>query len=333
MNIVFNTNYKGNPTETCFHELGGKFKEIGHNVVYDDWNNYQKYDIAFFIGNDSEVRKVKKINPKALTGILSPYLDEKKHREESKLADFLLVDSIEMRETFLKYNKNILIYYMFPEIKNVVRDHEEKDKIIIGYHGNKTHLSCMDYLSKALDDLAEKYNIEFWAIYNIKRYGKWKKNLPKKCQVKHIQWSKEDYCEYLLQCDIGIMSAKTPINVNFGRLATRLVSSFLQNWPRYYKADYLIRFKHSTNPSRIYAFSQLSIPVVADFMPSCCQVIQDGYSGFLVYSREGWFNALEKLIIKPELRNQMSQNLKNSINNNCSPKINFNKVLEYVQKK
>jgi len=333
MNIVFNTNYKGNPTETCFHELGEKFRKIGHNVVYNDWDNYQKYDISFFIGNDSQVRKVKKINPKALAVILSPYLDEKKHREESKSADFLLVDSIEMRETFLKYNKNIFIYQMFPKIKSLVRNHEKKDKIIISYHGNKTHLSCMDYLSKALDDLTEKYNIEFWAIYNVKRYGKWKKNLPKKCQVRHIQWSKDDYCQYLSQSDIGVVPSKTPINVSLGRLTTRRITSFLKNWPRYYREDYLIRFKHPTNSSRIYAFSQLGIPVVADFMPSCCQVIEDNHSGFLVYSREGWFNALEKLIISSESRNQMSKNLKEYIDNNCSPDINFNRVLEYVQKK
>lgn len=331
MNIAVNTNYKGNTTETCFHNLGKKFAGIGHNVVYNDWNNYKKYEMVFFIGNDSEVEKVKKINPQALTGILAPYLAEKRHQKEAGLADFLLVDSIEMREIFLKYNKNIIIYYIFAEIDGAIRNHLAKDKIIIGYHGNRVHLNCMDYLSKSLDDLAEKYNLEFRAIYNIKRYGKWKKNLPRKCPVKHVQWLKEDFRQHLMQSDIGVIPARVPISLNLGRLATRVISSFFQNWPKYYNTDYLLRFKHSTNPGRVYPFSQLGVPVVADFMPSYCQIIEDGKSGFLVHSREGWRHALEKLIIDPDLRNKMSSNLRNFINNNCSPEINFNNLLKFIE--
>lgn len=330
MNIVINTNYKKNTTETCLHEMGKKFTQKGYNVVYNDWGNYQNYELVFFVGYDSEVEKVKKINPQALTGIMCPYLVEKRYRKESKLADFLLVDSIEMRETFLKYNKNIIIYYMFPEVEEVVHNHVAKEKIIIGYHGNKTHLDCMDNFSDTLDKLAAKYNIEFWALYNIKRYGKWKKNLPKKCPIKHIQWLKEDYCKHLMQCDIGLIPAKIPINLTWGKFTTRLISSFARNWPRYSKTNYLLRFKHPTNPGRVYAFSQLGIPVVADFMPSYCQVIQDGKSGFLVGTKEGCYNALEKLIKSPKLRNKMSKNLKEFIDNNCSPEINFKKVIKAI---
>ena len=286
--------------------------------------------MAFFVGNDSETRKAKNENPKILAGILSPYLDEKRHRDESAFADFLLVDSIEMREIFLRYNKNIFIYYLFSEIKEVVRSHAAKEKIIIGYHGNKTHLSCMEDLSKALDDLAEKYTIEFWAIYNVKRYGKWIKNVPQKCKVNHIQWLKEDLTDNLAYCDIGVVPARIPINVNIARFTTRIFSSFFRNWPRYYREDYLMRFKHATNPGRIYPFCQMHIPVVADFLPSNCQMIKDGESGFLVWSKEGWYHALEKLIQSAELRNSMSKNLKNYIDNNCSPEINFNKFLNFI---
>ena len=331
MRVAVNTNYKGNATEACLHDLAEKFAKAEYDVSYNNWDNYQDYDLVIFVGNDSEARKAKQINPKILTGILCPYLDEKRHREESKAADFLLVDSLEMREVFLKYNKNIIVYYIFPETEETARNHIAKDKIIINYHGNKTHLSCMDNLSKALDELALKHNIEFRAIYNIKRYGKWKKNLPKRCPVRHIQWLKEDFRQNLMQSDIGVIPAKVPINLSLGRITTRLISSFFYNWPRYYREDYLLRFKHATNPGRVYVFSQLGIPVVADFMPSYCQIIEDGKSGFLVYSQEGWYNALEKLILSPELRNELSWNLRDFINSNCSPEINFQKLLKFIE--
>ena len=317
MRIVINTNYESAGTKVCVDDLSIKFRNAGFEVIRNDWKNYQNYDLILFMSPDSEVIKAKKMNSKALVGIMDPKITIKRRPEVEK-ADFLMVTSLEQKDFFLKYNKNIVIYYMFPEIKESVKNHIKKDKIIIGYHGNRTHLDYISDLNKALDKLFNKYNIEFWAIYNIKKSGKWKKNLPKKCPVKHIQWSQESYHNYLVQFDIGVIPAKIPAKFFFKGFGLK-------------KYDYFIRFKYSTNPGRIYPFSQLGIPVVADFMPSYCQIIEDGKSGFLVYSQEGWYNALEKLILSPELRNQMSRNLKNYIDNNCSPEINFQELLRFIE--
>jgi glycosyltransferase involved in cell wall biosynthesis len=280
---------------------------------------------------DSQVLEAKKINPNAISGIMYPTLTEKR-KKEMRSADFLLVSSLEHRDLLLEYNKDIFIYYSFPEIKEIEKEHKDKEKIVIGYHGNKVHLECMSDVSQALDQLSDKYKIELWAIYNINKLGEWKRNLPKKCPVKHIQWSEDNYYQYLSQSDIGIMPAKTSINLGWGKLITRVGSGFFNNWPRYSKYDYLLRFKYSSNPGRAYIFSQFHIPVVADFLPSCAQIIQDGESGYLVWSKEGWHNALEKLITSPDLRNQMSRNLKNFIDNNYSPDLNFQKFLEFIKK-
>jgi len=316
MKVLINTNYDSAGTKVCVDDLIPKFKKAGFDVTRNDWDNYQNYDLILFMSPDSEVIKAKKKNPRALVGIMDPKITVERRPEVEK-ADFLMVSSLEQRDFFLKYNKNIVIYYMFPEIKELAKEHIKKDKIIIGYHGNKTHLNYMSDVVGVLDELSFKYNVELWVIYNIKKSGRWKKNLPGKCPVKHIQWSEESYYDYLSQADIGIIPAKIPVNFFFKGFCSK----------RY---DYLIRFKYSNNPGRIYPFSQLGIPVVADFLPSYCQIIKDGYSGFLVWSEKGWHNALERLILRPELRNQMSRNLKNYIDNNCSPDINFQKFLEFL---
>ena len=332
MRVVVNTSYQGHSAQICTKQIAPKLAEAGNKVVYNDWGNYQNYDLALFVSPDSEVEKAQKTNPNIITGIIDPKTGERRRIKEAELADFLAVTSLEQRDFFLRYNRNIIIYYHFPEIREVSKDHAPKKKIIIGYHGNKIHLNCMIDLSRALDELADKYNIEFWTMYNIKKLGEWEKNLPKKCPVKHIQWSKENYYTYLSQCDIGVVPAKISINLSRGKLASRFLSSFLffSNWARYNKDDYLVRYKYSTNAGRVYPFSQFHIPVVAEFMPSYCQVIQNKYSGFLVYSREGWYDALEKLIINPDLRNKMSRNIKNFIDNNCSPNINFKNFLKFI---
>ncbi len=331
MKVVVNTNYTGHSAFICKKQIASKLMKNGWEVVYNDWENYQEYDLVLFVAPDSQVEKAKKVNKKIITGIIDPKVAKKRQIKECKLADFLAVTSLEQKDFFLKYNRNVFVYYHFPEIKETPKKHFKKDKIIIGYHGNKFHLNGMVNLTKALDKLAEKYHIEFWAIYNIKLLGKWKRNLPKKCLVKHIQWSEEIYYTHLSKCDIGVVPMITPINLRLGKLTSRPLSSYLKNWAGYNKEDYLIRFKYSANPGRIYPFSQLYIPVVADFFPSACQMIQDNCSGFLVYSTEGWYKALEKLILSPNLRNEISRNLKNFIDNNCSPGINFRKLLKFIE--
>lgn len=331
MKILINTNYNSAGTKVCVDDLMVKFKNAGFEITRNDWDNYQKYDLILFMAPDSQVEKAKKANPSAIIGIMIPTIT-KERIKEIKAADFLLVGSIEHRDCLLQYNNNIFVYYMFPEIKSLKKEHKSKDKIIIGYHGNKTHLSCMLDAVKAIDELSDKYKIELWAIYNIEKSGKWKRNLPQRCKTRHIQWSEENYYKYLAQCDIGIMPAKIPVNFFLGNSATRLLSSFLDNWPKYNNYDYLMRFKGGTNAGRVYVFSQFHIPVVADFMPSYCEIIQDGKSGYLVYSKQGWYWALEKLIVSPDLRNKMSNNLKNFINSNCSPEINFNNFLKFIEK-
>lgn len=318
MKVLMNTNYQSAGVKICMDDMAPKFIKLGHQVIRNDWHNYQNYDLILFMAPDSQIIEAKKINPRAITGMMLPTLT-KSRIKEIQSADFLLVSSIEHRDFFLKYNKNIFIYYSFPEITAVFKEHTAKEKIIIGYHGNKVHLDCMSDVRKALDKLADKYNIELWAIYNIKKLGQWKKNLPKKCPVKHIQWSEDSYYDYLGQADIGIVPAKTPTKFLFKGFGLK----------RY---DYLIRFKYSSNPGRAYIFSQFHIPVVADFLPSSAQIIQDGESGYLVWSEEGWYNALEKLIISPDLRNKMSRNLKNFIDNNYSPDLNFRKFSEFIKK-
>jgi len=324
MNVLINTNYSAACTDMLF-ELGEKFQRAGHNVVRNDWNHYEKYDLIFFVAKDPDIQTAKKKNPEALVGLMCPWING-----DARAADFLILDSIEMRETFLSYNKNYHIFYFFPEIKYISKTHTEKEKIVIGYHGNKIHLNCAQDMSRALDRLSETYPIEFKAIYNIKDNGKWTKHAPKKCPVRHIQWSAETFYEELKESDIGAVPAKIPVNKTIGNITTRFLSSFPINWPRYYGSDYLLRFKHATNPMRAYSFSQLDVPVVAEFLPSYCQMIRDSHSGFLVYSEEGWYHALKKLILDAKLRTTMSKNLKTYLDDNFSPEKNFEKLLSYI---
>jgi hypothetical protein len=109
--------------------LNTKYESAGRVVLEDalkgikvarNDRDYTKYDTAIFMSPDSEVKYAKSINPKIKCIIFDPKTN---NLEDVRLADELIVSSIEQREFFLKYNQNIKIYYMFPDIpkKQVVK--------------------------------------------------------------------------------------------------------------------------------------------------------------------------------------------------------------------
>ena len=325
MNFTINTTYKSAGTDVL-NVLVQKLKNAGFKVSSND-SNYSEYDVSIFMAPDSKVREAKAKNPKLFCIIFDPKISLFWQLEENRAADLLIVSSIEQRDYLLKYNKNIFIYYMFPETRETKKEHKDKEKIIIGYHGNKQHLSAMSDVSWALDELAKKYPIEFWPVYNIEKLGKWSKNHPKVCPVNHVQWSREVVERELSKCDIGVVPSVLPVS----KPLSRPLLSYIWNPLGYRSEDYIQRFKFSNNPGRIYVFSQLHIPVVTDFTPSSCQLIKNGESGFLVGTKESWYHALESFILDSKLRNSCVENLAKEIDK-ISPERTFERFLSLITK-
>ncbi len=333
MRFVINTNYEAAGTKVCVDDLIPHLESAGHSVTRNDWKGYDKYDVALFMAPDSKVDEAKKINPNIIAGVMDPKLTLKRQREEASRADFVLVSSLEQRDIFYAYNKNVVIYFMFPHVPPQEKIHVKISKetpVKIGYHGNKLHLHCMTALSQALDELAEKYNIEFCPVYNVKKLGQWKLNRPKKCKVVDVQWSDSSFYNDLHACDIGVVPSMIPVPKYRGRIFTRTFISYVWNRIGYFRDDYILRFKYSTNPGRLYVFSQLGVPVVADFVPSHVQMIQDGVSGRIVYSKESWYQAIEELILDTQKRNDLSKNLRTFVDSTYSPDLNFDHLMKFI---
>lgn len=328
MKILINAKLPSTVCEVAKENIGKNYAKEGHGVIFDQ-KNYEGYDLIFFFAPESEVKKARKQNLKALIGILDPKLNNRKDASEAGEADFLLVSSLEQQEFALKFNPNVQIFNWFLPMEPKEKIHTEKDKLIIGYHGNKIHLNCFIYhIKDALEKIKNSgYNIELHVIYNIKKLGYWKIGIPA-IPVKHIQWERNTYCDHLSQCDIGIVPNILPVSNYRAVILTRSISHPLSF--NYNKKDYFLRFKINSNPNRFYEFSQLGIPVVADMYPSACQVIQHGISGFLAYSSIGWYNSLKKLIKNTDLRNSCADNLRKYINYNLSPEQNFSRLNDLI---
>lgn len=302
MKIIFNTRVPDLPASQFYLEGF----QLNTEVKFFDYNNYEKYDFALFMSYKedwNDIKEAKRINSKLKIGVCDPRGTSIK--KIVHLVDFFLVDSIEMYDFFQSFNIPIFIYPDIPKLPIIEKEHKKKDKIIIGYHGNLLHLrSIFPHITQALDYLSDKYNIELWVVYNIKN-GKWDFALPKKCKVRHIQWHKNVYIQELKNVDIGICPSLMPLrNINFIKKISTKWGMFSEN-----KDDYLIRFKMPSNEGRAAVFGHLGIPVIVDLLPANLQLVQYNWNGLIAYSSQGWYRALEKLIINHEFRNLLSSNM------------------------
>ena len=315
MKILFNTRYNSNQNMMVriYNETLTYFKHLGLQVFFNDWGNYKNYDIILFYTGESEISKIRSLNPNAKIGIIDP---SPKNLKEAQTSDFLIVCAIEQRDFWLKYNKNIFINLAIPDIKRVSEKKRSSNVVKIGYHGNLVHLNCFyPSLTNVLDDLSDLYPIELHVIYNKDEFGKWIIGRPKRLKTIDIQWKEDIYETVFPDFDIGICPSYIP----FKNSTVKFLDKFAYNSHR---SDYLVKYKVSSGPGRLYPFLLNKIPVVADAIPSNCQVIQDSKSGFLVNSDYGWYYRLEELICSKIKRKQIGQEglkaLKSNLNHNKS---------------
>jgi len=272
------------------------------NVTFFD-EDFDSYDIALVMTYDhSTVPIIKKKHPHLKIGIIDP----RNHGvyESTKHCDFLIVDSIEMEDFWRQSKKPIFRYIEYPNIPLVSREHKNKEKITIAYHGNQIHLGCMyESVTPALTELGKRHDLELLVMYNGPAPSGTEDWCPKGVSIRHVRWSPNAYIDELAKCDIGIV----PNNIIMSEEQTRTNKKF-----NYSKDDYSIRFKMPSNPGRFVVFGRLGIPVVADFYPSALQYIKDD-TGFVACNPSGWEYCLEQLIESSELRNKMGKSLQNLV--------------------
>ncbi len=305
MKIVFNSRLPDAACTIFYHDALRQLDGIN----FYDYDHWDEYDIALFMTYRIDLEDLKRVKiryPSLRTAIIDPrgaWVEE-----YLQYADFLVVDSLEMRDYWSGSALPIFEYAEYPDLKIIKRDNlRQQGKVIIGYHGNVIHLESMrDHLTPALERINREYDVELWAMYNPAAHGTWDKNVPK-MKIKHIQWSMDNYYEFLAKVDIGIVPCFLPESKRSNWRELPLFNRF--NTFNKSGDDYLLRFKMPTNPGRIIVWGLLNVPVVSDFFPSAMQCIEDGKRGLLAYSAGGWYRAMEKYIQNPSLRRMCADNL------------------------
>lgn len=231
--------------------------------------------------------------------------------EITKLCDFLIVGSSEQKQFFMGYNKQIYVWFMIPEFKSrLVKHYDGGEKINLIYHGNKIHLNCaLPSMIAAIQALSERYDLKLTLITNKKMLGSWKglKDKPG-FEIIEKNWYPNCYNDYFTDNSIGLVPFYIPPMKPSGfssMLRTKIRRRmFLES-----KHDYVFQIKPSTNPGRIFVFARFGIPVVTEAVLSSSELIDDGISGKLVLNGEGWYLALEELLLSNTLRSRLGKAL------------------------
>jgi len=277
------------------------------NIKFNDFNNYEKYDVVLFFKYQLKSKDLifaRHKNNRILIGIIDPRQNLSKKFIEQ--IDFLVVDSIEMKDYYLNLKKPILFYYEFES--TISTKIKKEDRVTyIGYHGNKVHLlSMFPSITNALSKLSEKYNIKILLLYNHNKLGKLPKFITKNINFEYLQWNQTNLKYFLSTVDIGIVPNFKP--VFFKRLLKYLSLPFINLFATH-TSDYLVRFKMTSGPNRILTFAANKIPVVSDMYPSACQIINHENDGFIAFSEAGWYDSIQRLINQPKLRENISNKM------------------------
>lgn len=313
----------------CIKGLARQLQSLGCHAVINDWDHYADYDVAIFMAADADCAKVRAANPQIIIGIADPKPTTVRQASE---ADFCVVSSIEQREVFLQFNRNHFIHYMIPEFDSYRVEHKTKDVQRIFYHGNKVHLNGAYHgLVPALNELGKRYKIEFNAIYNIQELGRWTLGRPDStyCPTYDLQWYPNCYKDYLAHADIGVVQNFIPVRQErLVRWLATVSKTLLLESP----FDHLTKFKSSANAGRAFVFGYFGVPVVAEATPCMGDAIVDGHSGRLVLNAEGWFDALEELILSPTKRKDFAGNFRNDIDQRFCPRVSAERLLDFLNR-
>jgi len=299
-------------------------------VSIDFYNrNYADYDVVLFMGYDAHVAEARAAKPSLKIGVIDlRFIDT----SDARGADFAIANGVEVSDWLSNYFEHIFIYPIYPNVEFPPKTHTLKKPLIIGYHGNKIHLTATKpHIVTALETLSEQYSLELWAIYDIDSLGKMPEPLcdPRKVPTRYFQWTPDVYEKVLAQADIGIVPNLKPFkDERFSKECAKPFSPLIPSDPN---ADYLLRFKKTTNAGRIYVFSQLGIPVVAGMTPSAAQAIQHGINGYLSLNTAGWYHGLKKLADSAELRTQMGSQLYADFQRDIAPGVLNRKLVDFIR--
>lgn len=281
-------------------------------------------DVVLLMGYDARSLTIKQESPASLVGIVDPRPRQELNFEGT---DFLLPNGFESWQHW-RYTKLPQTYFYLNELADTQSQFDSKlkakrDMVRFGFLGNSVHLRRLrEVARKPINYWATRIPLEVW-LY-----------ISSDIKVKDWQWlpveprlfplGSKSLREFLDGVDIGLVPQLKPLSVS-DRLAN--VVNFLGSDRNNVVA---LNFKPTTNPGRLWTFSQASTPVIVDSSPSSNQIIGENFREFLAFDKNSWAYAIDWAIQNPVNGDQFGSDLRRSYLHAAHPTAQLNRLTDFV---
>jgi len=174
-----------------------------------------------------------------------------------------------------------------------IKNHVEDREVTIGWTGSHSTISFLDLVSPAIKKLESRYPLKFLVIADERP----KLDLN---SLVYKDWSKETEVDDLFKIDIGLMPLPDT-EWSKGKCGLKALQ-----------------------------YMALGIPAVVSPIGVNAKIVQHKVDGFHCRTEEDWYYYIEKLILGPQLRNQMGRLARVKVNNNYSIQANAAKFLSLL---
>jgi len=254
----------------------------------------KKRNIKYFVDYDDAIFHKYDLNKNKII----KFLLKDKIANVIKYASKVIVCNSYLENYAKKYNNNIfklptvVILEKYLKTVNSIKN----DDFIIGWIGSKTTSIYILDILESIKDFVKKYpNVQF-NLVGFDNNLLSEKEIHE-CNINIIKWQEETEVDNILNFDVGIMPLDdTP-------------------WSRGKCGFKLIQYMSCKKP------------LIASAVGVNTEIIDDGENGILIYNKNEWFNAFEKLYLNKSLREKMSSNNYERINKYYNHNENIKKYI------
>lgn len=208
-------------------------------------------------------------------------------RASFKNADMVSTTTDILRSKLATINPNTVVLPNLVDFEQYPVVEHKKKRIRVGWQGGASHYEDLYMVAPAIKKLLKKYdNVDFVFWGDLRMYGLFR-DIPME-RVECHQWVKQIVYPYKLAClnlDIGLC----PVVDN--------------------------EFNRNKSAIKWMEYSVVKAATVASNIPPYSAVIEDGQTGLLV-DENGWFDAMEKLVLDNDKREKLSNNAFDEVHTN-----------------
>ncbi|MHA6608529.1 hypothetical protein [Photobacterium damselae] len=340
-----------------------KFDEF--QVSFNDYENYDKYDVAILHADEEQVSVAREKNKGIIIGLVKPHHERvvnipfekfsvksfyyqfrflfgdgkskfiKTRNEKLNNSDFVISDTLYLHNLFESEGINSVYVRLIEnytyKVKPVVKPN--KKEIVFGYHGNYRHfLESKDYIFPGLDELTKDFDVTLKVVSNLSEY-KYEPNTNFK--IEYYDYEFPGIYELLNDVDIGLVPNQIGYrNSFFEKLCTKF-GSLIWRTDKYH--DIIFRFKQSSNAGRAFIFAQLGKPFISCPTPEVASIFGDLLEEYMPFDKKTWKHCLVKLAKDEAARIRIGYQLLDKTSSSLNTKVEAEKlkakILELVENK